>query len=402
MKNLLVLFWFILCGTGVLIAQDLLFNYNFDDCTFEENSAIFPGITPGGNPKCVCGIGDKGFSLDGINDFLKLSSQANPYFDNNFTLDIYFKLENIPGETDIFSHRSSCNSLDSLMALRYFSSTNELLFEIGSNVGNYHSVRSILNKDFCWHRFTLVKFGLEYQVYVDNILIKKILVRENIYVPKNGNLTFANSPCNIVNQANKMKGIIDEITLYTRAYSEVEVKKLYKYPDRIITPNTTIFKGSSIKLQSGPSCASTYRWTPVNTLQFPSSSEPLATPEENTTYRLTLDNGNCISTDTVRIFVADKDKLDCDNLLLPKAFTPNNDGLNDRYGISNTFLVESIDYFEIYDRWGAKVWETREINDLWDGSVNGQPLNSGTYIYKIKYYCSGKEKLNINNFLLIR
>ena len=116
-----------------------------------------------------------------------------------------------------------------------------------------------------------------------------------------------------------------------------------------------------------------------------SALSPLATPIESTTYRVSYNNGTCTSTDTVRIFVADKDKLDCDNLLLPKAFTPNNDGLNDRYGISNVFLIDTMEYFEIYDRWGAKVWETREAAEQWDGTLKGEPLNSGMYLYKIKY-----------------
>ena len=109
-----------------------------------------------------------------------------------------------------------------------------------------------------------------------------------------------------------------------------------------------------------------------------------------------------MSNDTVRIYVADKPKLDCDQLLLPKAFTPNNDGLNDKYGISNIFLVEALEYFEVYDRWGAKIWSARNLSDAWDGTFNNQPVNTGMYLYKIKYTCNGEEKLNVNNFSLLR
>ena len=125
----------------VMNGQGLPVSFNFDDCNFEEANAGFPGITPGGNPNCVCGLGSNSMYLDGIGDFLEISNQANILLDSNFTLDFYFWMDPQVGETDVFSLRSGCSSLDSLMTLRYFSDTDELLFEIGSDVNNYFSVR---------------------------------------------------------------------------------------------------------------------------------------------------------------------------------------------------------------------------------------------------------------------
>ena len=61
-----------------------------------------------------------------------------------------------------------------------------------------------------------------------------------------------------------------------------------------------------------------------------------------------------------------------------------------------------MDYFEIYDRWGEKVWETKEIKETWDGSKNNTPLNNGTYMYKIKYQCSNQEYVKFDSFVLLR
>lgn len=384
------------------LTQPVLFHYDFDDCTFEDSGIRFPGITPGGNPECVCGIGSKSISLDGVNDYLTLSEQSNFYLDSNFTFDFYFKMTDQIGETDIFSLRSNCISLDSLMSLRYFSGSNELVFEIGSNISNFFSIREKLDKSNCWHRFTIVKFNLDYFVYLDNRLLRRIISRENIIFTKVGKINFGNSPCNANNVAKRFSGEIDEIRLFRRGLSDLEILSNFRFPDRIITRNTTIFSGESITLNTGESCANSILWSPSSTLDDNTASSPIATPTESTTYTVKFNNQSCQSTDTVRIFVADKDKLDCNALLLPKAFTPNNDGLNDRYGISNTFIVESIDYFEIYDRWGAKVWETKILNDAWDGSKNGTPLNGGTYLYKIKYFCNGEERVSLDNFMLIR
>ena len=61
------------------------FSFRFDDCTYEDESTRIPGLTPGGNPTCVCGLGVKAMSLNGVNDFLKFSPQVNPLFDTDFT-----------------------------------------------------------------------------------------------------------------------------------------------------------------------------------------------------------------------------------------------------------------------------------------------------------------------------
>jgi gliding motility-associated-like protein len=113
-------------------------------------------------------------------------------------------------------------------------------------------------------------------------------------------------------------------------------------------------------------------------------------------------DGNCNTTDQITINVIDPNDLDCANLLLPNAFTPNNDQLNDRFGISSKFLIDELEYFEIYDRWGGKMWTATSKTDTWDGSFNGQSVNTGMYIYKVKYTCTGQEFVKVDNFSVIR
>ncbi len=382
--------------------QRLHFAFNFDDCNFEGPTTGFPGISTGGNPACVCGIGESAIQLNGLNDYLEFDPQTNALFSNNFTLDFYFLLDDVSGIMDIMSLRSGCGKLDSMMQLRYFSSTNELNFEIGSHVNNYYSYKTKLDKSNCWHRFSLVKFGLEYQVYLDNKLMGKFVARENINLTRAVNLSFGNNPCNIFDNTQRFKGKIDEIRLYSAALSDIELLSIFEYPDRIITNNTTIFQGESVQLETGHTCASNISWTPVSTLSNASAPNPIATPDITTTYKVSFNNVTCISTDTVIIFTTNKDDLDCANLLLPKAFTPNNDGLNDTYGISNTFIIEHLDYFEIYNRSGEKVWETKVLEEQWNGSKNESLLNTGTYMYKIKYQCSEKEYVKFDSFVLLR
>lgn len=63
------------------------------------------------------------------------------------------------------------------------------------------------------------------------------------------------------------------------------------------------------------------------------------------------------------------------------AFSPNNDGVNDRF-IPNFTGVSHFSY-SIYNRWGAKIFEGDQ-NTAWDGSYNSRPVMAGTYLVIIE------------------
>lgn len=73
-------------------------------------------------------------------------------------------------------------------------------------------------------------------------------------------------------------------------------------------------------------------------------------------------------------------------LYIPNAFTPNNDGINDVFRITGS----SIQRFEIiiFNRWGEKVYESTDINQVWDGSHEGGnyyvPNDIYQYVVKVK------------------
>ncbi|MBI3502490.1 MAG: gliding motility-associated C-terminal domain-containing protein [Bacteroidetes bacterium] len=72
-------------------------------------------------------------------------------------------------------------------------------------------------------------------------------------------------------------------------------------------------------------------------------------------------------------------------VFVPNAFSPNDDGTND---VLSFFRKDKycLDEFEIaiYNRWGEKVFETKNINDSWDGTFRGQPINSSVLVYYCK------------------
>jgi gliding motility-associated-like protein len=68
---------------------------------------------------------------------------------------------------------------------------------------------------------------------------------------------------------------------------------------------------------------------------------------------------------------------------VPNAFTPNNDGKNDCFGIQHWGAVSRLS-FMIYNRWGEVVFQTRDASQCWDGRFKGALLPTGTFVYLIE------------------
>jgi len=68
-------------------------------------------------------------------------------------------------------------------------------------------------------------------------------------------------------------------------------------------------------------------------------------------------------------------------LYIPTAFSPNNDGINDCFEIKGVGY-ESID-FQVFDRWGNRVFESTDDSNCWDGRYNNQLLPQGAYSWRI-------------------
>lgn len=124
-----------------------------------------------------------------------------------------------------------------------------------------------------------------------------------------------------------------------------------------------------------------YIWTPNNTLSNPNSSSPIATPSITTNYLLTgIDLNGCVNTDSLVLKVINTNS---NQFLIANAFTPNNDRLNDCFGIKGWGNILELD-FNIYNRWGENIFHSNQAGGCWDGKYKGIEQNSGAYIYMIK------------------
>lgn len=106
-------------------------------------------------------------------------------------------------------------------------------------------------------------------------------------------------------------------------------------------------------------------------------------------------------TDTVIKFLDIKDDF---NVFIPNSFTPNGDNLNDIFQMKGTGIKQELFSMDVFDRWGALLFSTKDPAKGWDGTVKGQQLTEGIYIYKIKLSGANGEgkKEYVGHITLIR
>lgn len=130
-----------------------------------------------------------------------------------------------------------------------------------------------------------------------------------------------------------------------------------------------------------------YQWTPGTGLSCVNCPHPYAKPSVPTMYYLSATTAEgCTSIDSIDVTVVSN--MDPD-LAIPNIFTPNGDGINDVFKITNS--TNGTLNCKIYDRWGILVGELMEAKGEWDGRTTaGIECSSGVYFYIV----SGKDECN--------
>jgi gliding motility-associated-like protein len=147
---------------------------------------------------------------------------------------------------------------------------------------------------------------------------------------------------------------------------------------RIPTGDTTINIGQTIQLiVNADTTGLSYAWSPNYNISCINCNNPYVSPTKTTTYTVEITN-SCV--DTKEYFVVN---VVYDYYLqAPTAFTPNGDSNNDVFKFEQND-IQSID-LKIYNRWGKVVFSTTDVDQGWDGTVNGHVQDMDTYTYYVK------------------
>jgi gliding motility-associated-like protein len=147
-------------------------------------------------------------------------------------------------------------------------------------------------------------------------------------------------------------------------------------------PDFTIVQGDDVMLQgSSTSNLSAIAWTPsLNIISGGNTFSPVVKPPVTTNYIMTVTGVNqCVSADAATVTVIPY----CIKIM--NAFTPNGDGMNDKWlattGASCTKQIS----VAVFNRYGNTFYKNDNYNNDWNGTYNGKPVPDGTYYYVVTY-----------------
>jgi len=387
------------------LSDALVAHYSFDACDNlekEETGNNAPAVIVG-DPECVCGVSGNALQLDGVNDYLLfLGTISNTFNTIDFSLSLYIKPTNGVGVQNIISKRDDCSD-NRAFDISYASGSNFVRVELSQDETREAPVSGQLDFGRCWYHVVFVRRSSRSQLYIDGELVQERAADNRVQIDNNGELNIGNGECVGITQ-NRFAGLIDELRVYNRALRLEEIQTLYLEPDRIQNDDAVVFLGNGVDIEIGASCADAFSWSPSNGVADPTMGETTITPTTAGTfnYELNLADQFCNATDSIQITVIDPEELPC-VAQLPKAFTPNGDGRNDTYGISNSIVLEDkLIEFEIFDRWGGNIFKTTSPFEKWDGTFNGKDLNPGVLLYRVRYRCGEEEKTDMGSLTLLR
>ncbi len=174
--------------------------------------------------------------------------------------------------------------------------------------------------------------------------------------------------------------------------------KVVRAPTLSNIEDTTLYLGEKMQLDQPFNEAWSYEWKPPLFLSCFQCPNPELEANRNITYTVSVtDKYGCFTIDSsFSVFVEDEYSF-----IIPNAFSPNADGLNDVFRFY-TKGIEELVFFGIYSRWGELLYEFDSIDDGWDGTYRGRPWKTNSkLVYKgqLKKYTG--ELVDVGGFIVL-
>lgn len=385
-------------------------HYCFDDCAniaADCGPALAKAQASPTTPKCNCGVEGKAISLYG-NEYLNILDAAYKFTSSNLTVSFYFKPFATSGTREIISNNDSCGTKKRIFSIAY-NAASRTVTAILKDEKRSVTLSGKIDADVCWQHVVLTREASYHRLWINGKPREAKYSSDNqrIILTSNSIVAVGKSDCHSKGIGGQFRGMIDEVRIYENlALSTNDIAKLYNRPDRIKTNNQLLFIGNELTTEVTNTCANKFNWSPANGVENPNSGVTKIKPDQAGIYdyvlRFSDTLSTCTSYDTLRITVVDPKTQPCGEIYMPNAFTPNGDGNNEAYGISNPYSIEELKEFEILDRWGGRIFQATDAFEKWDGTISGNKAQPGQYLYRIRYSCQGSEKNKIGSFVLLQ
>jgi len=170
------------------------------------------------------------------------------------------------------------------------------------------------------------------------------------------------------------------------AYADQTIQ-VYPTPKVNAGPDRLMLEGGVITIDAKVTANNpTYVWTPAVSIDNPNKLNPNVSPADDITYTLKVTSGDgCIASDDVSIKILKK-------IIVPNAFSPNGDGINDTWAIQylESYPGATVD---IFNRYGQLIYHSVGYTKPWDGTYRGQPVPVATYYWIINPK-NGRQQIN--------
>ena len=387
------------------------FNANAKDETGNGNDGTVNGATLTTDR---FGKTNSAYSFDGISQFITVPDSPTLKFEQ-ISIALWIKatqfrsFTNSAGTWDRYGG-PICRDTRSAGTWNGFTTTTShglLRFNSTLTSGNYPDVgieNSITLNDWIFLVF-VVDNGIS-KIYKDGVLVatnanfsgNKMVANNNpIYIGRSFWL-----PSGVQLDA-YFTGIIDDIHLYNRPLNANEVKALFDGNSAstitITADKTAPCGGDKIAFTAnGASGTAKYQWKVDgvnNGTQTTSKTFSYDSPVKTADYQVKIsvevtDEDICFPMKPVLVdkIIAVKNCVvptpnTAGKILIPNAFSPNGDGLNDTWEIFSA--IGNIDIIvEIYNRWGEIIFYSKGYSEPWNGTYKGSPVPEGTYAYIVR------------------
>ncbi|MFK8102114.1 MAG: LamG domain-containing protein [Saprospiraceae bacterium] len=236
MRNLLLLCFLLTCTAlriapspiGLSPADGLIAYYSFDHCDARDDTQQGSDGILHGTITCRCGVSNNGIYLNGIQDYVSFQGKVNQCFNTtDFSLSFYFKPSSyVVYKQSLLSKRDSCDQNKMLdIRLNLHQKIVQTEFYEHENK-SYPDVSPDLPQGD-WFHFALVREGIWLYSYLNGELQKKARRCSGVDISNEAWLALGHSPCIGEDGTRGFKGVIDELSVYDRALSEVEIAQCY-------------------------------------------------------------------------------------------------------------------------------------------------------------------------------
>jgi len=181
----------------------------------------------------------------------------------------------------------------------------------------------------------------------------------------------------------------------------LDVSKLTPLAHTIDFIDTLYVKGDTADIAVIPAPPTyVYVWEPQEIFRPYDAAKTQFQATDNDTVYVTISDGFCNLNLKQRVRVLDN-PCGPPDIFVPNAFSPNGDNNNDVLRVRGQYIKAML--FRVYDRWGQKVYETRDQSKGWDGTFKGQQLDPAVFVYYLEAECIfGKQYKTKGNVTLLR